>query len=73
MRISYPAEDRLTVESRLEVEYLQSPERKGEMLASASRQDGVTMFADYPDAFVKFLKARGIQVTLLDKKPLSAA
>jgi hypothetical protein len=72
MRIRYPAEDRLTV-NRLEVEFLQSPERKGDTLASVSREEGATIFADYPDAFVRFLKARSIQVTLLDKKPLSAA
>ena len=46
MRINYPAEFRLEV-NRLEKEFLLSPQGKGWLLNSASRQDGTMMFADY--------------------------
>jgi len=62
MRINYPAEFRLEV-SRLETEFLQSPEGKGWLLPSASQQDGSMMFADYPtEEFVTFLEVRGVPV-----------
>jgi hypothetical protein len=66
MRINYPAEFRLEV-NRLEAEFLQSPQGKGRLLQSASRQDGSMMFADYPaEEFVIFLEARGVPVVHID-------
>jgi hypothetical protein len=62
MWIRYLAEHRLTVESRLESEFMMTPQGKGWTFPSVSRQDGSLMLADYPAEFVTFIETHGIEV-----------
>jgi hypothetical protein len=60
--IKYPAELRSEV-NRLEGEFVSSPQGKGWLLQSVSRQEGSMMLASYPPEFVTFLEEHGIRVT----------
>jgi hypothetical protein len=66
MRINYPAEFRLEV-NRLEKEFLLSPQGKGWLLNSASRQDGTMMFADYRWAKGDYAKLPSFAADLLSR------